>query len=112
MSIYTYKEYIGLVVESGQSQTTPRCHPLTQDVNHDYNHGTMDKDPRIMAFFNSLVQWELEGWNSNTDLSDDQDDLEMQQMVSPEEKEDTKMATQSSAMTSQSDNDHDSSAHG
>ncbi|XP_066959054.1 DDB1- and CUL4-associated factor 5-like isoform X2 [Macrobrachium rosenbergii] len=97
--VYTYEEYIGLVMESGQ------------DVNHDYSHGSTDEDPRMMAFFDSLVQRELEGWTSNTDLSDDQEDLEMQQMVSPEE-EDTEEATQSSAVTSQSDDDNDPSTRG
>ncbi|XP_068222264.1 DDB1- and CUL4-associated factor 5 isoform X2 [Palaemon carinicauda] len=118
--VYTYEEYIGLVMESGQ---------VFADVNHDYSHGSTDEDPRMMAFFDSLVQRELEGWTSNTDLSshDDQEEEEddndvetTQQMLSPDEEEeednDTEEATQSSssssssssAVTSQSEDDNDS----
>lgn len=40
-------------------------------MSHDYSHGSTDEDPKMMAFFDSLVQREVEGWTTNTDLSDD-----------------------------------------
>ena len=58
----------------------------------------------MMAFFDSLVQRELEGWTSNTDLSDDQ---EMGIETGPSADDDDTETTRSSAVTSQSD-DNDS----
>ncbi|XP_045605789.1 dentin sialophosphoprotein isoform X2 [Procambarus clarkii] len=93
--VYTHEEYIGLVMESGQ------------DVNHDYSHGSTDEDPRMMAFFDSLVQREVEGWTSNTDLSDD---LDNDPQLSGQDDDDTETTTTQSSLsvvTSQSD-DNDS----
>lgn len=59
----------------------------------------------MMAFFDSLVQREVEGWTSNTDLSDD-----TQHPLSGPDDDDTTTTTQSSLSlptTSQSD-DNDS----
>lgn len=100
--VYTHDEYIGLVMESGQ------------DVNHDYSHGSMDEDPRMMAFFDSLVQREVEGWTSNTDLSDDIDN-DAQGSGNDDDTETTTTTTQSSfsRATSQSDdNDSDDETNG
>uniref|UniRef100_A0A1L8DKV0 Putative serine/threonine-protein kinase n=1 Tax=Nyssomyia neivai TaxID=330878 RepID=A0A1L8DKV0_9DIPT len=55
--IYTHDEYLSMVHIGGQS--------LAQD----YNNQSTVEDPRMMAFFDSLVQQEIEGWNS-TDSSD------------------------------------------
>ncbi|ROT81775.1 WD repeat-containing protein 22 [Penaeus vannamei] len=93
--VYTHEEYIGLVMESGQ------------DVNHDYSHGCTDEDPRMMAFFDSLVQREVEGWTSNTDLSDD---IDNEPQTSGHDDDDTETTTTQSSLsvvTSQSD-DNDS----
>ncbi|XP_033360392.1 DDB1- and CUL4-associated factor 5 [Bombus vosnesenskii] len=50
--VFTHDEYIGLVLRSGQFMT------------HDYSHQSTREDPRMMAFFDSLVQREVEGWTS------------------------------------------------
>ncbi|KAG7202814.1 hypothetical protein KM043_009971 [Ampulex compressa] len=50
--VFTHDEYIGLVLRSGQFMT------------HDYSHQSTREDPRMMAFFDSLVQREIEGWSS------------------------------------------------
>ena len=50
--VYTHEEYLNLVLRSGHVMT------------HDYSHQSTDEDPRMMAFFDSLVQRELEGWTS------------------------------------------------
>lgn len=50
--MFTHDEYIGLVLRSGQFMT------------HDYSHQSTREDPRMMAFFDSLVQREIEGWSS------------------------------------------------
>ncbi|RZF44998.1 hypothetical protein LSTR_LSTR001959 [Laodelphax striatellus] len=34
-------------------------------IDHDYSHESMDEDPRMMAFFDSLVQREIECWTSD-----------------------------------------------
>ncbi|XP_047355717.1 integrin alpha-8-like isoform X1 [Vespa velutina] len=50
--VFTHDEYIGLVLRSGQFMT------------HDYSHQSTREDPRMMAFFDSLIQREIEGWSS------------------------------------------------
>ncbi|XP_076379030.1 uncharacterized protein LOC143259660 [Megalopta genalis] len=50
--VFTHDEYIGLVLRSGQF------------MSHDYSHQSTGEDPRMMAFFDSLVQREIEGWSS------------------------------------------------
>ncbi|XP_031786381.1 DDB1- and CUL4-associated factor 5 isoform X1 [Nasonia vitripennis] len=49
--VYTHDEYIGLVLRSAQFMT------------HDYSHQSTDEDQRMMAFFDSLVQREIESWS-------------------------------------------------
>ncbi|GAB6024876.1 hypothetical protein CHUAL_009989 [Chamberlinius hualienensis] len=55
--IYTHEEYINLVMRSGQV------------VTHDYSHQSTKEDPRMMAFFDSLVQREIEGMNTDSNQS-------------------------------------------
>lgn len=50
--VFSYDEYMSLVNSSGQNMT------------HDYSNQNTTEDPRMMAFFDSLVQREIEGWNS------------------------------------------------
>ena len=50
--VFTHDEYIRLVLSSGQFMT------------HDYSHQSTREDSRMMAFFDSLVQREVEGWSS------------------------------------------------
>ncbi|XP_015609773.1 DDB1- and CUL4-associated factor 5 [Cephus cinctus] len=50
--VFTHDEYIDLVLHSGQFMT------------HDYSQQSTREDPRMMAFFDSLVQREIEGWSS------------------------------------------------
>ncbi|XP_028981518.1 DDB1- and CUL4-associated factor 5 isoform X2 [Esox lucius] len=51
-SLYTHEEYISLVLNSGSG------------LSHDY---VSQEDPRMMAFFDSLVRREIEGWSSDSD---------------------------------------------
>lgn len=39
-------------------------------MSHDYTNQSTEEDPRMMAFFDSLVQRELEGWSTDTQNSD------------------------------------------
>ncbi|XP_053330556.1 DDB1- and CUL4-associated factor 5 [Spea bombifrons] len=54
-SLYTHEEYIGLVLNSGSG------------LSHDYASQSVQEDPRMMAFFDSLVRREIEGWSSDSD---------------------------------------------
>jgi WD repeat-containing protein 22 len=60
-SVYTHEEYINLVLRSGQI------------MSHDYSNQSMDEDPRMMAFFDSLVQRELEEWSTDDSLSSNEE---------------------------------------
>ncbi|XP_059475171.1 DDB1- and CUL4-associated factor 5 [Neocloeon triangulifer] len=53
--MYTHEEYITLVLQSGQF------------MSHDYSQQNTEEDPRMMAFFDSLVQREVEGWSTDED---------------------------------------------
>lgn len=57
--IFSHEEYVSLLNSSGQNMT------------HDYSHQSTSEDPRMMAFFDSLVQREIEGWNSNDNSDSD-----------------------------------------
>ncbi|XP_067119886.1 DDB1- and CUL4-associated factor 5-like [Centruroides vittatus] len=61
--VYSPEEYISLVLESGQLMT------------HDYSHKSIQEDPRMMAFFDSLVQRDIEGWTTDSDNSSTNSDL-------------------------------------
>ncbi|RVE57592.1 hypothetical protein OJAV_G00217730 [Oryzias javanicus] len=54
-SLYTHEEYISLVLHSGSG------------LAHDYVSQSIREDPRMMAFFDSLVRREIEGWSSDSD---------------------------------------------
>ncbi|KAJ4447514.1 hypothetical protein ANN_09521 [Periplaneta americana] len=54
--VFTHEEYISLVLRSGQF------------MSHDYSHQSTKEDPRMMAFFDSLVQREIEGWSSEESI--------------------------------------------
>uniref|UniRef100_A0A1B6L8U1 Uncharacterized protein n=1 Tax=Graphocephala atropunctata TaxID=36148 RepID=A0A1B6L8U1_9HEMI len=53
--VFSHEEYITLVLSTGQF------------ITHDYSHQSTKEDPRMMAFFDSLVQREIEGWTSGAD---------------------------------------------
>uniref|UniRef100_T1JJB3 Uncharacterized protein n=1 Tax=Strigamia maritima TaxID=126957 RepID=T1JJB3_STRMM len=55
--VYSHEEYISLILQSGQV------------MSHDYSQKSTLEDPRMMAFFDSLVQREIEGWNSDASFS-------------------------------------------
>ncbi|CAG2112092.1 unnamed protein product, partial [Medioppia subpectinata] len=57
--VFSHEDYINLVLESGQF------------VTHDYSHQSVQEDPRMMAFFDSLVQRDIEGWTSDSSNSID-----------------------------------------
>lgn len=57
--VFSHDEYISLMNIS------------IQNMAHDYSNQSTMEDPRMMAFFDSLVQQEIEGWNS-TDSDSDQ----------------------------------------
>lgn len=40
-------------------------------MTHDYSNQNTNEDPRMMAFFDYLVQQEIEGWNSESSESSD-----------------------------------------
>ena len=63
--VYSHEDYIGLALRSDAVSS--------QDS---MNHSTSE-NPRMMAFFDSLVQREIEGWDS-----DDDDDVDTQTSVS------------------------------
>ena len=44
-------------------------------MSHDYSHESTEEDPRMIAFFDSLVQRELEGISSDDSLSSNEDAL-------------------------------------
>ncbi|XP_059810999.1 DDB1- and CUL4-associated factor 5 [Hypanus sabinus] len=54
-NLYTHEEYISLVLNSGSG------------LSHDYANQSVQEDPRMMAFFDSLVRREIEGWSSDSD---------------------------------------------
>ena len=81
--VYTHEEYINLVLHSGHI------------MSHDQTQQTTTEDPRMMAFFDSLVQRELEGWSSDESLESNNEVLERE-------------APLSASSSSQSDDEFDS----
>lgn len=55
--VYSHEEYINFVLQNGTV------------ISHDYSQESTEEDPRMMAFFDSLVQRELEGWSSDDSQS-------------------------------------------
>ncbi|XP_070578975.1 DDB1- and CUL4-associated factor 5-like [Ptychodera flava] len=56
--MYSHEEYIDLVLNSGQG------------LSHDYSHQSTQEDTQMIAFFDSLLQREVEGWSSLSDSDD------------------------------------------
>ena len=71
--VYTQEEYYNLLLRSGQV------------MSHDYSHQSTEEDPRMMAFFDALVQRELEGFSSDDSL--DSSSQIMLQFVQPSDSE-------------------------
>ena len=76
--VYSHDEYIRLVMRSDSL------------VSHDYSSQSVEENPQMMAFFDSLVQREIEGFegSSSSSSSDEEanDDEEYSQtVVEPEE---------------------------
>ena len=66
--VYTPEEYINLVLRNGHI------------MSHDYTHQSTEEDPRMMAFFDSLVQGEVElvddtYGSTEEELSSDEEEL-------------------------------------
>lgn len=61
--VYSHEEYINLVLQNGNV------------MSHDYSQESTDEDPRMMAFFDSLVQRELDGWSSDDSMSSNEEAL-------------------------------------
>lgn len=57
--VFSHDEYFSLMNSAGPSMT------------HDYSNQNTTEDSRMMAFFDSLVQREIEGWNSNDNMDSD-----------------------------------------
>lgn len=61
--LYSHDDYVDLVLDSGR--------PLT----HEYEGGSIEEDPRMLAFFDTLIQREHGGWNSESDSNYSEDDF-------------------------------------
>ena len=76
--VFSHEEYIGLVMRSSGNM-----------IGQDYNMANTDENPRMMAFFDSLVQREIEGWD--TEDSDNSEGGESEEyldtVISDEEEE-------------------------
>lgn len=57
--VFSHDEYASLLYASDHNMA------------HDYTHQNTTEDPRMMAFFDSLVQREIEGWNSSENSGSD-----------------------------------------
>ncbi|XP_050312634.1 DDB1- and CUL4-associated factor 5 [Anthonomus grandis grandis] len=65
--VYTHREYLDLVGTTGER------------ISHDYSDQSTLEDSRMMAFFDSLIQREIEGWASSDEIlttTDSDSDLE------------------------------------
>lgn len=56
-SVYSQDDYIYLVGHSGQR------------ISHDYSDHSTREDSRMMAFFDSLIQREIEGWDTQSEAT-------------------------------------------
>ena len=101
-SLYTHEEYISLVLNSGSG------------LSHDYVSQSIQEDPRMMAFFDSLVRREIEGWSSDSDsdLSEAIMQLHARGRRAVRGTPPTAAATPGSAQPSDSDNSSSSSLAG
>ncbi|KAF5292282.1 hypothetical protein FQA39_LY03316 [Lamprigera yunnana] len=60
-SVYSHDDYIYLVGHTGQR------------ISHDYSDQSTQEDSRMMAFFDSLIQREIEGWDSQSEVAPSSD---------------------------------------
>lgn len=96
-SLYTHEEYISLVLNSGSG------------LSHDYVSQSIQEDPRMMAFFDSLVRREIEGWSSDSD-SDLSEEAIMQLHARGRRSARTTPATPAPPVIQNSDSDSSSSS--
>lgn len=72
-TIYSHDDYMSLVGNS-------------ERINHDYSDQSTCEDSKMMAFFDSLIQREIEGWDSQTDgtfsTDSDSDDEDWSKLIS------------------------------
>lgn len=61
--MYSHEEYINLILNSGQF------------MSHDYSNQSVEEDPRMIAFFDSLVQRELEGNSSDPEMLSEEEEI-------------------------------------
>lgn len=61
--VYSHEEYINLILNSGQF------------MSHDYSNQSVEEDPRMIAFFDSLVQRELEGNSSDPEMMSEEEEI-------------------------------------
>lgn len=64
-SVYSHEDYVCLVGHTGER------------ISHDYSDQSTQEDSKMLAFFDSLIQREIEGWespSSETDCSDSESD--------------------------------------
>uniref|UniRef100_W8BY12 DDB1-and CUL4-associated factor 5 n=1 Tax=Ceratitis capitata TaxID=7213 RepID=W8BY12_CERCA len=88
-SPFTQKDWSGSLLEEATCSENPRelyspynftsmsTSPHSwSHMSHDYSSRNTNEDPRMMAFFDSLIQQEIEGWDadSSTDSSHNSDD--------------------------------------
>ncbi|XP_048061612.1 DDB1- and CUL4-associated factor 5 [Megalobrama amblycephala] len=100
-SLYTHEEYISLVLNSGSG------------LSHDYVSQSVQEDPRMMAFFDSLVRREIEGWSSDSDSDLSEGAILQLHARARRSTRSTRSMPQSPANVSaahQSDSDHSSSS--
>ncbi|KAK5648903.1 hypothetical protein RI129_003795 [Pyrocoelia pectoralis] len=74
-NVYSHEDYVYLV---GHTE---------QRISHDYSDQSVQEDSRMMAFFDSLIQREIEGWDSPSELtitSDSDSDNQENNFVSRE----------------------------
>lgn len=65
--VFTHEEYISLVRRELHQNSTVELHfPTFQNMTHDYSNQNTLEDPRMIAFFDYLVQQEIEGWSSES----------------------------------------------
>ncbi|XP_055551183.1 DDB1- and CUL4-associated factor 5 [Wyeomyia smithii] len=68
---FELESWSGSLVEEATGPENPREvftneEYISLNMTHDYSHQSTLEDPRMMAFFDYLVQQEIEGWNSET----------------------------------------------
>lgn len=65
--VYTHQDYAELVGNSGER------------ISHDYSDQSTMEDAKMMAFFDSLIQREIEGWISSSEVQTSDSDSDQEQ---------------------------------